>query len=112
MTDTCFTVTNEDFAEKVLQASQLVIVYFYAENSNSCQIQEPELEAASKDFQERIAVAKVNVESEPTLTQQWEVDGIPTLVFFKAGKEVHRIKGIMMRDKLRRQIEGVLLLTQ
>jgi len=43
------------------------------------------------------------------LIDQWNIDGVPTLIFFKGGQEIHRIKGIMMRDKLRRQLEGVLL---
>jgi thioredoxin 1 len=39
------------------------------------------------------------------------VDGIPTLLFFKNGQEINRIKGIVMRDKLRRQVEGALLVS-
>ena len=43
------------------------------------------------------------------VTSQWNVDGIPTVIFFKNGQEINRIKGIVMRDKLRRQVEGTLL---
>ena len=43
------------------------------------------------------------------MSSEWNIDGIPTLIFFKQGQEINRIKGIIMRDKLRRQIEGVLL---
>lgn len=109
MADSYSYVTNEDFAAKVLQAPQLAVVYFAAENSNSCQIQEPEFEAISKAYQDRATFVKVNVEQEEALTRQWNIDGIPTIVFFKGGNELYRIKGIMMREKLRRQIEGVLL---
>jgi thioredoxin len=56
-----------------------------------------------------VLFTRVNVENQPELTRQWNIEGIPTLLFLKGGKELHRIKGIMMRDKLRRQIEGVLL---
>lgn len=109
MADSYIEITSENFAEKVLEASQLVIVNFSSELSNACQIQEPELEAVSKEYQGRITFARVNVENQEELTQQWKVEGIPTLLFFKGGTPIHRINGIMMRGKLRRQIEGVLL---
>ena len=102
-------VTSQDFAEKVLNAPQMVIVYFWLEQSPSCQIQTPEFEVISKEYQERVTFARLNVEANGELTNQWNVEGIPTLIFFKNGQDIHRIKGIMMRDKLRRQVEGALL---
>jgi thioredoxin 1 len=109
MADSYIEVTGEDFTEKVLNAPQLVIVEFYAEQSGSCQILEPEFIAVSKEYQGRIIFAKINVDAERELTNQWNVDGIPTLIFFKGGSEIYRIRGIMMREKLRRQVQGVLL---
>lgn len=109
MVDNYIEVTSENFTEKVLQAPQLVIVNFSADHSGSCQILEPEYVAVSKEYEGRALFTRANVESQPELTRQWNVDGIPTLVFFKGGNEIHRIRGIMMREKLRRQIEGVLL---
>ena len=109
MVDNYIEVTSEDFAEKVLEAPQLVIVNFSADHSTSCQILEPELAAISKEYEGRALFTRMNVENQPELTNQWKVDGIPTLIFFKGGAEIYRIRGIVMRDKLRRQIEGVLL---
>jgi thioredoxin 1 len=109
MADSYIEITSENFTEKVLEASQLVIVNFSSDQSNACQIQEPEFEAVSKEYQGRITFARVNVEGQDELTQQWKVEGIPTMIFFKGGNAIHRINGIMMREKLRRQIEGVLL---
>jgi thioredoxin 1 len=109
MADSYIDVTNEDFAEKILTVPQLVIVIFSTDQSGSCQIQEPEFIAVSREYRERITFARVDVNTQQELTSQWSVDGIPTMIFFKGGSEVHRIRGIMMRGKLRRQIEGVLL---
>lgn len=109
MADTYIDVTSEDFDEKVLQAQQLVVVNFSAQQASSCQIQEPEFVAISKEYQGRITFAKLDVNSAQDITTQWNIEGVPTMIFFKGGSELYRIKGIMMRDKLRRQIEGVLL---
>ncbi len=109
MADNYITVTSEDFAEKVLNAPQMVIVNFSASWSSSCQILDPEFEVISKEYQERVLFAKLDVDQNEDLTGQWNVDGVPTLIFFKGGQEINRIKGIVMRDKLRRQVEGALL---
>ncbi len=104
-------VTSQDFAEQVLNAPQMVVVDFSSERSSSCQIFDPEFEAISKEYLGRVTFAKVDVDANEVLISQWKVDGIPTLIFFKNGQEINRIKGIVMRDKLRRQVEGALLAT-
>ena len=96
----------------MLQARQLVVVDFTAKWSSTCQILDPEFEAVSKEYQGRATFVKLDVDQNEELTRQWNVDGVPTLLFFKNGQAINRIKGIMMRDKLRRQIEGVLLATE
>lgn len=109
MADNYITVTSEDFADKVLNAPQMVIVNFSASWSSSCQILDPEFEIISKEYQGRVIFAKLDVDQSEGLTGQWNVDGVPTLIFFKGGQEINRIKGIVMREKLRRQVEGALL---
>lgn len=102
-------VMGDDFAEKVLSPGLTIVVMFSATQSSACQIQEPEVVAISKEYQGRVSFARLNVEGQQALIEQWHIDGVPTLIFFKDGQEIHRIKGIVMRDKLRRQLEGVLL---
>ena len=109
MPDSYFEVTQENFAEKVLQAPQMVIVNFERAGSSACQIFEPEFTAISKEYRGKIDFAQVSVDKEESLTNQWNIDGVPMLVFFKNGSEVYRIRGVMMRDKLRRQVEGALV---
>lgn len=110
-TGSYITVSSQDFAEKVLQPSQMVIVNFSSEKSNSCQLFEPEFAAIGREYQGRATFAYVDVDNSGELITQYHVDGIPTLLFFKHGQEINRIKGIVMRDKLRRQVEGALLVS-
>jgi thioredoxin 1 len=104
-------VSSQDFTEKVLQAEQMVMVNFFSDKSPACQIFEPELAAVGQEYQSRVTFARVDVDNNTELTQQYNVEGIPTLIFFKDGQEINRIKGIVMRDKLRRQVEGTLLVS-
>jgi thioredoxin 1 len=109
MAENFIDVTGNNFAEKVTNATQTVAVLFSTPQSNACQIQEPEIAAISKDYEGRVTFVRINVEGQQQLTDQYHIEGVPTLIFFKGGQELHRIKGIMMRDKLKRQLEGILL---
>lgn len=111
MVDSYTEVTSQDFTEKVLEAEQMVVVNFTSDHSPACQIQEPEFKAVSQDYQGRAAFARLDVDKNSDLVRQWNIDGIPTIIFFNRGAEIHRIKGILMRDRLRKQIEGALLVT-
>ena len=112
MAESYIEVTGEDFAEKVLDTEQMVVVSFTSSQSPACQIQEPEFEAVSKEFQGRVLFAKLDIDANGEVVQQWNIEGIPTILFFNHGLEIHRIKGILMRGRLRKQIEGALLVTE
>jgi thioredoxin 1 len=102
-------ITSQDFAEQVLQAQQMVVVDFSSDKSSACQIFDPEFAAISKEYEGRVTFARLNTDTDTTITGQWNVEGIPTVIFFKNGQEINRIKGIVMREKLRKQIAGTLL---
>ena len=102
-------VGSQDFAEKILQAPQMVVVNFSSDKSDSCQLFEPEFASISQEYQGQVTFARVDVDNNAELITKYNVDGIPTLLFFKGGQEINRIKGIVMRDKLRRQVAGALL---
>lgn len=110
-TGSSITVSSQNFTEEVLQAERMVVVNFSSDRSNSCQIFKPEFAAVGQEYQSRVIFAFVDVDGNEALTRQYNVDGIPTVIFFKTGQEINRIKGIVMRDKLRRQVEGALLVS-
>lgn len=109
MADNYIDVSDQDFAEKILNEPQLVLVNFSSDNSGACQIQDPEFAAVSKEFTGHVMFARLNTDKNSEAISQWKIDGIPTIIFFKGGREINRIKGIIMRERLRRQISGALL---
>ncbi len=111
MADSYIQVTDQDFEEKVLTGDAMVVVNFSTDRSEPCQILKPEFEAVSKEFPGRVTFATLDVDQNKESTSRWNVQGIPTLVFFYKGMEINRIQGVVMRDKLRRQVDGALLAT-
>src|SRR5262250_3386795 len=97
-------ISSQDFPEQVLQAEQMVLVDFSSDKSDACQIFDVEFSAVGQEYQGRVTFARLNIDNETSLINEWKVTGIPTVIFFKNGQEINRINGIMMRQKLRRQI--------
>ena len=60
------------------------------------------------DYEDKLIVVKVNVNFDAELAQKYEVAASPTLLFFKEGKEVNRIRGLVKRKELEEAVEEVL----
>ena len=65
----------------------------------------PLIEALSEEMT-NVKFCKVNVDEEQELSMQFRIESIPTLLFVKDGKIVHKLVGFRSKDELRREIEA------
>ena len=89
-------VTNENFQKEILQAKKPVLVDFWAPWCGPCRMLAPILEEIAAETDGAV-IAKVNVDEQPELAQQFGIMSIPTLVFFKEGRVTDTLVGL--RDK-------------
>src|SRR3989344_4143805 len=83
-----------------------VLVDFYADWCGPCKILSPLIEKVSKDY-DTVTFAKVDVDSNQELSQRFQIMSIPTVIFFKNGKQVERFSGAIPEDDLREKIDEV-----
>ncbi len=73
-----------------------------------CQIVAPILEDLAGEYAGKIKVAKLDVDSNPQTTQQFNVRSIPSVLFFKDGEHVDTVIGAVPKDMLQGKIDALI----
>ncbi|MBM6896345.1 thioredoxin [Pseudoflavonifractor capillosus] len=97
------TITKENFDTEVLQASQSVLLDFWAEWCGPCRMLSPVIDQIAAERTD-IKVGKVNVDEQPDLARQFGVMSIPTLVVMKNGEAVAQSVGVQPKEAILRML--------
>jgi thioredoxin 1 len=100
MTNKVAAVTHENFEQEVVQSQKPVLVDFYADWCGPCKTVGPIVEELAAEYEGRITVRKVDIDSNPELARQYGVRSIPTLMVFKDGEAKDTIIGAVPKSKL------------
>lgn len=103
MSITHFTDTN--FKKEVLESNLPVLVDFWAGWCGPCKMIAPVVEELAKEYQNKMKIGKLNVDSNPKTATNYAVMSIPTLIFFKNGRVMKQVAGVLSKADLKRKIE-------
>lgn len=98
-------LTEKNFKGEITESKTPAIVDFWADWCMPCKMISPVVDEAAKEFAGKIKVGKVNVDENTGLATELTVMNIPTLVFFKGGKEVGRAVGVLSKKELLKKAE-------
>jgi len=86
---------NKEGFDKALESGQLLMVDFWADWCGPCKMLAPVIEGLGDEYEGKAIVGKINVDEEQELAIRYGVMSIPTVIFFKDGKEVARKVGML-----------------
>ena len=95
-----FHFSQADFQKHVLEDKADALVDFWASWCGPCKMLGPVIDGIADELSGTVLVAKVNVDENPALAQQYGVMSIPTVIAFRDGAEVGRQVGLVPKDKL------------
>jgi len=98
-------VTDADFGQEVEQHEGLTLVDFWATWCGPCQIIAPVVEQLADEYEGKLKVAKLDVDSNQQTALKFNVRSIPSILFFKGGEHVDTVVGAVPKAYLVEKVE-------
>ena len=93
--------TNDDsFEDDVLKSEKAVLLDFWAEWCGPCKMIAPLLDEAADQYEDKLMVAKLNIDENPNTPAKYQIRSIPTLMLFKDGTVLAQKLGAMPKKDL------------
>ncbi|MEO8770226.1 MAG: thioredoxin domain-containing protein [Ferruginibacter sp.] len=101
-------ITQKNFKQQVIESETLSLVQFKTEWNGASQILEMIYNDLTKSYEGVVNFHTVDFENEPALVKEYGVMEIPTILFFKEGKMIDHVIGMVPKHQLILKIENAL----
>jgi thioredoxin 1 len=101
------TLTDATFDDEVGKAATPMIVDFWAPWCGPCRMVGPIIDEIARDYGDKVAIGKVNVDENPGIAGKYGIMSIPTIILFKDGQPDKKIIGARSKADFEREFELV-----
>jgi thioredoxin 1 len=101
------TGTDANFEDEVLNSDQPVLVDFWATWCGPCRTIAPTIEKIAADYDGRAKVVKLDVDNNPQTAMKYGIRSIPSLLFFKGGRPVDQMVGVVPERVLAEKLDAL-----
>jgi thioredoxin 1 len=101
-------VTDANFDEIVIKSDKPVVVDFGAEWCGPCHMIEPIVKELAEEYLGRAVMVKIDIDENTKTTDNYGIRNIPTLLFFKDGKQVDKLVGAVQKKVLAAKLDSLL----
>ena len=91
---------DSSFASFISQATKPVMVDFFSPTCGPCQMLGPVIDNMARQFVGKVIIAKMDTSRNSTVPGQFRIRGVPTLIFFREGREEDRLVGALPEEAL------------
>lgn len=102
------TLTDQNFETEVLKSDKLAVIDFWAVWCGPCKAIAPIIEDLSKEYEGKVVVGKVDVDTNMEVSMMYSVRNIPTVLFIKNGEVVDKQVGAAPKSVYENKIKALI----
>lgn len=84
----------------IINSETPVLVDFFADWCGPCKMLSPILKEVKNDLGDQVKIVKINVDSNASLAEKFQVRGVPTMLLFRNGKQLWRQSGVLQKQDI------------
>ena len=108
MSDAIMSITKENFDSEIKDPGSAALLDFYATWCGPCKTIAPIVEELASEYAgQGLKVGKVDIDESGDLATEFNIQGVPTLIFFKGGEEVDKLVGAHPRAVIEEKVKSL-----
>ncbi len=100
-------INEQEFIKNVKENEGIAVIDFFATWCGPCNMLAPVFSEVAEEYKDKAFFAKIDVDQSMSIALEYGVSTVPTVVFFKNGKEVNREIGFMPKEKIIDSIDAI-----